>query len=83
MPAGARRDMAFTYGLNAISSPEGTGGLALTVGGSFVVGNTFTATAYVKDPQPDQKVRLILPEGLSFVAGQEEEQPPVSSHDRP
>jgi hypothetical protein len=74
MKAGEVRDMAFTYGLNAVSALEGTGKLALTVGGSFVVGKTFTVTAYVKEPQPDQKVKLILPEGLSFVAGQQEEQ---------
>jgi hypothetical protein len=74
MKPGEARELAFTYGLNAITVPEGTANLALTVGGSFVAGNTFTAVAYVKDPQPDQKVKLIVPEGLSLVAGQKAEQ---------
>jgi hypothetical protein len=74
MKPGEVRDLAFTYGLNAITAPEDTANLAVTVGGSFVVGNTFTVTAYVKDPQPDQKVKLILSEGLSFVPGQQAEQ---------
>jgi hypothetical protein len=74
MDSGEVRHLAFTYGLNPISTPEGSGNLALTVGGSFVAGNTFTATAYVKDPQAGQTVKLTLPEGLSFVSGQQAEQ---------
>jgi hypothetical protein len=74
MDAGEVRHMAYTYGLNPISTPEGAGNLALTVGGSFVVGSDFTVTAYVKNPQPGQQVTLTLPEGLAFVSGQKPEQ---------
>jgi hypothetical protein len=74
MPAQEERHMAFSYGLNAISAPEGSGNLALTVGGSFVVGNDFTVTAYVKDPKAGQKVKLLdLPAGLELLAGEKAE----------
>jgi hypothetical protein len=73
MKPGAVRHMAFSYGLNAISSPEGAGNLALTAGGSFVVGNDFTVTAYVKEPKEGQKVKLRLPDGLSLLPGQQAE----------
>jgi hypothetical protein len=78
------RHMAFSYGLNAISTPEGgTGGtgagggagaLGLTAGGSFVVGNDFSVTAYVKEPKPGQKVTLELPPGLELLPGEKAEQ---------
>jgi hypothetical protein len=68
------REMAFTYGLNTLSAGEGTDRLALTVGGSFVVGHTFTATAYIKEPFKGQKVRLVLPPGLALAPGQADEQ---------
>lgn len=69
-----KRYMAFSYGLNAISSPEGGGNLALTAGGSFLVGKDFTVTAYVKNPQARETVTLDLPEGLSLASGQQAEQ---------
>jgi hypothetical protein len=74
MDGGEVRHMAFTYGLNPISTPEGSGNLALTVGGSFVAGKDFTVTAYVKNPQAGQTVKLSLPDGLSFVSAQQAEQ---------
>jgi hypothetical protein len=66
-----KREMAFTYGLNALS---GGGNLSLTVGGSFKPGGEFTVTAYVKDPEEGQTVKLKLPAGLSLVRGQQAEQ---------
>jgi hypothetical protein len=70
-----RRDMAFTYGLSAISSAEsGNTELGLTVGGSFRLGGEFTLTATVKNPQPGQKVTLRLPGGLALVSGQSPDQ---------
>lgn len=72
--AGETRDMAFSYGLNAISPvPAGfEGTLALTVGGSFEAGNVFTVTALVKRPKPGQAVRLTLPDegGVAFAPGE-------------
>jgi hypothetical protein len=82
--------MAFSYGLNAISTPEGGGGaggaaaggtLALTAGGSFVVGNDFTVTALVKEPKPGQKVKLDLPAGLELLENEKAEQEVVAKGD--
>jgi hypothetical protein len=75
MNPGETRHMAFSYGLNAVSAPEGTGNLLLTAGGSFVVGNEFTVHAYIKKPAEGEKVKLVdLPAGLTLAAGQEAEQ---------
>jgi hypothetical protein len=72
---GERRDAALTYGLNRIAVRGQGSRLGLTAGGSFRVGGEFTLTAYVKNPEPGQKVRLEqLPDGLKLVAGQEMEQ---------
>jgi hypothetical protein len=64
MEAGARRAMAFTYGLGRMSSS--TGQLGLTVSGTFRPGKVFTVTAYVKDPKDGQRIKLQLPKGLSL-----------------
>jgi hypothetical protein len=74
----ARRAMAFTYGLGRIAS-SGEGELGITVGGTFQPGKVFTVTAYVKDPQEGQKVKLHLPKGMTLdqrdnEADQKEEQ---------
>jgi hypothetical protein len=71
MEPGEKRQMAFTYGLNAIS--VGDANLGLTAGGDFRPAGDFTLTAYVKNPQPDQVVRLTLPEGLRLAEGEEVE----------
>jgi hypothetical protein len=69
MAPGEKREMAFTYGLGKIAV-EGSSNLGLTAGGAFRPGGVFTVTAYVKDPQEGQTVKLDLPRGLSF-AGNE------------
>jgi hypothetical protein len=75
MRPGEKREMAFTYGLGKISV-EGDGQkLGLTAGGSLRPGGEFTVTAYVKNPRKGQKVKLILPAGLTLVEGQNAEQP--------
>ncbi len=73
MNPGEKRRLAFTYGLNTISTvgEGGDGRLALTAGGDFRPGREFTVTAYVKRPDPDQAVRLRLPDGFGFAEGQE------------
>jgi hypothetical protein len=74
MNPGDVRKMAFTYGLNTISGVGGGGGkIALTSGGSTRPGGEFTVTAYVKDAEDGQVVKLTLPEGFSFVKGHEAE----------
>ena len=60
-----KREMAFTYGLGALSD-AGSGRLALTGSGSFRPNGTFTLVAYVKDPQAGQAVTLHLPPGLAL-----------------
>jgi hypothetical protein len=75
LEAGERRDMAFTYGLNRIAATGRGSRLGLTAGGNFRVGGEFTLTAYVKNPEAGQRVKLeALPDGLSLIAGQEQEQ---------
>jgi hypothetical protein len=75
MNPGEKRSMAFTYGLNAITAPEGGGNLSLTAGGSFVVGGNFTISAIVKAPIEGEKVTLgEVPAGLTLATGQEHEQ---------
>jgi hypothetical protein len=69
--AGERREMAFTYGLNTISSLEsGNTSLSLTAGGSFRPNGVFTLTANVTKATNGQKVKLeTLPSGLVLAEG--------------
>jgi hypothetical protein len=72
---GERRDAAFTYGLNRIAATGRGSRLGLTAGGNFRVGGEFTVTAYVKNPEAGQRVKLeTLPDGLKLIEGQELEQ---------
>jgi hypothetical protein len=71
---GEVRDLAFTYGLGALSA-EGATDLGLTAGGSFKPGDEFTVTAYVKGPKEGQMVKLTLPPGLALAEGEEAEKP--------
>jgi hypothetical protein len=68
-----KRAMVFSYGLGTLSSTSAQ--LALTVGGAFRPGGTFTVTAYVKNPQEGQRVRIELPPGLALLPGEAAEQP--------
>ena len=67
--------MAFTYGLNRIAATGKGSTLGLTVGGSFLVNGEFRLTAYIKNPEAGQHVKLEpLPDGLKLVEGQQVEQ---------
>jgi hypothetical protein len=89
MEPGERRAMGFTYGLGRVSAPvtdktapggetaPGVVKMALTSGGNYHVGGTFTVSAYIRNPQQGQKVLLRLPAGLSLVAGEPQEKPVV------
>jgi len=83
----SERHLAFTYGLGQIYgegfggsaeggfSPREDGRLRLLTAGSTKIGNTFTATAYVKgDKLAGQRIKLELPAGLTLVPGQKAEQ---------
>src|SRR5262249_1074506 len=74
MKPGESRQLAFTYGLGSVSTAEEAGNLVLSAGGSFVVGNDFTVTAYVKEPHDGERVKLMLPDGLTLLEGQAQEQ---------
>ena len=66
--AGQYREVAFTYGLGHVSiGPAARVGL--TVGGAMLVGSDLTVVALIADPQPDQKVELVLPPGLTLAPG--------------
>ncbi len=68
--AATPRKMAFTYGLGSVSGAGGGDGkIALTTGGSTRPGREFTVTAYVKEPQEGQVIRLILPQSFALVQG--------------
>jgi hypothetical protein len=72
---GEAREMAFSYGLNAISAAEGEGTLAVSTGGTYQVGAEFTATAYVKKPRPGQLLRLDFPQAdVALADGESAEQ---------
>lgn len=77
---GQKRVMAFAYGLGRVASTGlSAGQLALTAQGVFRPGAEITVTAYVADPKPGQKIRLVLPSGLRLVEGQQEVKPVVRS----
>jgi hypothetical protein len=83
LPAGASRELAFAYGLGNVSSSEGGGRLALTVGGSFLPNGEFTLTAYVSNPVAGQTVTLELPEGFALIGGAGTENVPALPRDAP
>lgn len=73
MNADESRDMAFTYGLNAISSETGPEPapdkpkLGLFAPGTVRASEVFTVTGYIKRPQLDQPVELELPPGFELL----------------
>src|SRR5262249_21638941 len=68
MNPGEKREMAFTYGLNVLSSQSsGNAQLSLTAGGSFRPGGAFTVTAYVRNAKAEQEVTLRVPDGLELL----------------
>lgn len=73
---GQSREMAFAYGLGKVSSTgRGAGKLAVTVSGTFRPGGEFTVTAYVANPESNQKATLVLPSGLRLADGGSADRP--------
>ncbi len=70
---GDSRYVGFAYGLGQLTSSggfkDGESQLALTIDGDFGIGQSFTIAAYVKDKQPNEKLTLELPMGLSLQSG--------------
>src|SRR5262249_25430428 len=90
MKPNEHRDLASTYGLGRITSdlnPDsgvkqaGGGKMRLFVPPGVGLTKPFIATAYIKASDPNQTVTLKLPDGLSFMPGQNPQQtvPPPSS----
>src|SRR5205085_7138683 len=77
---GARREVGFAYGLGDVVS-DGAGRLLLSAAGQFVPGGEFTLTAQVKDPLPEERLTLTLPDGFELLAGGDRVQavPPVAA----
>jgi hypothetical protein len=74
LKAGEKRELALAYGLGRVSSSQATGGkLGLTLNGPFVPGESFSLTAYVKNPVKGQTLTLELPAGLELTAGKQTE----------
>ncbi len=68
---GETRHMAFTYGLSKLEVGDL---LALRVPAAVQPGREFVVTGIVWNPKNGQKVKLELPEGLSFASGEKAEQ---------
>jgi hypothetical protein len=66
---GQTRTVGFTYGLGDVSSDQGGGKLALTLGGRLVKGGELTLTALVHQPAPDESLSLDLPAQLELSDG--------------
>jgi serine/threonine protein kinase len=79
------REVGFTYGLGKVWNSDGEGWLALTCGGSFTPGGSFTVVAYVSNPAGGETVTLTLPTGLELLgttATQSVVLPPIGSSSR-
>jgi hypothetical protein len=79
LKAGERRRVGFAYGLGNVSSGEGEGKLAVTVGGDFMPRGEFTVTAYVSNPVKGQTVTLTVPDDFEIVDGAERRDVPQAS----
>jgi len=62
MEPNEKREMGFSYGLSKMSGSSGQFGI--TSHGSTRPEGVFTITAFVRNPQPNQKFRISLPAGL-------------------
>jgi hypothetical protein len=69
LPPLGKRVVGFSYGLGSLAASQSKGKLALSVGGLLTPGSEMTVTALVHDPQPDETVTLLLPEGLQLADG--------------
>jgi hypothetical protein len=66
-----KREFAWGYGGGYASNPDNDATVSLALGGSFEPKKSFTITAYVDDPMPDQTLTLELPAGMERLEGKE------------
>ncbi len=69
LPPGQSREMGYAYGLGSVTVADPGGTLAVTLGGNFDIGQSFTITAYANKPVPGQTLTLELPAGLERIKG--------------
>jgi hypothetical protein len=76
---GGKREVGFSYGLGQVASGEGEGRLLLTVPNTIEQGSEFTLTALIKEPEPGETVKLVIPGNkFALVSGSPEQTvPPV------
>jgi predicted secreted protein len=67
---GETRVLGFAYGLGSVTDSDPGGTLAVTLGGNFDIGQSFTITAYVNKPVAGQTLTLELPSGLERIKGE-------------
>ncbi len=79
LPAGQKREMGYAYGLGSITVADPGGTLAVTLGGNFDIGQSFTITAYVNKPAPGQTLDLELPAGLERIKGDAKQSVPPAT----
>jgi hypothetical protein len=78
---GHKREVGYSYGVGSVSTQSGE--LGVTVGGTFAPGGELTVVGYVNNPQPKQKLSLMLPEGFTFVEGTQTQDVPPATPNRP
>ena len=79
LPAGQKREMGYAYGLGSVTVADPGGTLAVTLGGNFDIGQSFTITAYVNKPAPGQTLDLELPAGLERIKGDAKQSVPPAT----
>jgi hypothetical protein len=76
LKAGAKRELAYGYGMGVLANPENEGLVDVALGGSFEPGKQFTVTAYVSDPGPGQSLTLEVADGMALVEGKAQQSVP-------
>jgi predicted secreted protein len=71
LPPGQKREMGYAYGLGSVTVADPGGTLAVTLGGNYDIGQSFTITAYVNKPVAGQTLTLDLPPGLERIKGEQ------------
>lgn len=78
LPAGGKRELAFSYGLGNFSAST-AGDLGIILAGTFKAGADMTVLGLLKNPAAGQTVTLRLTDGLERVGGAETQAIPSSS----
>jgi hypothetical protein len=80
---GENRELGFSYGLGSVASTQSAGKLGIAVSEAVSRGTDFTVTASVRNPDPGQKLVLVVPAGLRLLAPEAEQPVPLPGPDAP